>query len=166
MDHLDKQTRSWNMSRIRSRDTSPEITVRKMLHRLGYRFRLHVRSLPGTPDIVLPKYRTVIFVNGCFWHRHQGCRRCTMPSTRVEYWKKKFERNVEKDKMNLQAVKKLGWNPVVVWECEIRDMEKLESKLTMSPTVLNPSDPPAGPTAAGISTASQAASSAVLPTGD
>ena len=130
MDHLDKRKRSWNMSRIRSRDTSPEITVRKMLHRLGYRFRLHAHSLPGTPDIVLPKYRTVIFVNGCFWHRHQGCPRCTMPSSRVEYWKKKFERNVEKDKMNLQAVTRLGWNPIIVWECEIRDIGKLETKLT------------------------------------
>jgi len=100
-DRLDKEKRSWNMSRIRGKDTKPEIAVRKMLHAAGFRFRLHVKDLPGKPDIVLPKWKTVIFVHGCFWHRHEGCSRCTTPTSNNEYWVKKFEKNVERDSKTL-----------------------------------------------------------------
>ena len=96
-DHLNKARRSWNMSRIRGKDAKPEIAVRKMLHAAGFRFRLHVKALPGKPDIVLPKWKTVIFVHGCFWHRHEGCGRCTTPTNNREYWVAKFKRNVERD---------------------------------------------------------------------
>ena len=109
------------MSRIRSKDTAPEIRVRSMLHKAGYRFRLHVKDLPGKPDIVLPKYKTVIFVHGCFWHRHKGCSKATTPSTNSEYWKKKFQRNVERDKQDQAELKKLGWKVIVIWECETID---------------------------------------------
>ena len=120
-DHLTKDKRSWNMSRIRSKDTKPELLVRSLLHRRGYRFRLHRKDLPGKPDIVLPKYKTVIFVHGCFWHRHKGCKRCTTPSTNKDYWLAKFERNVKKDRQNKAQLKKLGWNVVMIWECEIKN---------------------------------------------
>ena len=119
MDHLTPTRRRWNMSRIKSKNTTPEMRVRSMLHRAGYRFRLHVEHLPGKPDIVLPKYKTVIFVHGCFWHRHEGCSRATMPSTNQEYWKKKFKSNVERDKREQAELKKAGWRVIVVWECEI-----------------------------------------------
>lgn len=119
MDHLSVEKRSWNMSRIRSKDTIPEMHVRSALHRAGYRFRLHVKDLPGKPDIVLPKHKTVIFVHGCFWHRHKGCSRATTPSTNQEYWQQKFKRNVERDKREQAELKKLGWKVIVVWECEV-----------------------------------------------
>ena len=126
MDHLDKVTRSWNMSRIRSKNTSPEIAVRRVLHRQGYRFRLHRKDLPGKPDIVLPKYKTVIFVHGCFWHRHKDCKRCTSPSTNIEYWTKKFQKNIQNDKRHEEELRQQGWTPVVIWECETKDLQKLE----------------------------------------
>jgi DNA mismatch endonuclease (patch repair protein) len=107
------------MSRIRGRDTKPELAVRSVLHRLGYRFRLHVRYLPGRPDIVLPRHRTVVLVHGCFWHRHEGCRFCYMPKTRVDFWRRKFEGNVERDRVVRRELKKIGWRVMVVWECEI-----------------------------------------------
>lgn len=119
MDIFSPQKRSWNMSRIKSKDTAPEMRVRSALHRAGYRFRLHVKDLPGKPDIVLPKYKTVIFVHGCFWHRHKGCSKATTPSTNQEFWKKKFQQNVGRDKRNQAKLKKLGWKVVVVWECNI-----------------------------------------------
>jgi DNA mismatch endonuclease (patch repair protein) len=128
-DHLTKEKRSWNMSRIRSRDTHPEITVRSLLHKLGYRFRLHKKSLPGKPDIVLPKYKTVIFVHGCFWHRHKGCKRCTTPTTNQKYWLPKFERNIVKDKENRKNLRKAGYASIIIWECEIKNMKKLSTKL-------------------------------------
>src|SRR5262245_33533447 len=125
MDRLTKERRSWNMSRIRSRDTEPELIVRSVLHRLGYRFRLHRRDLPGRPDVVLPKYRTVIFVHGCFWHRHSHCRYCYMPKSRVTFWKRKFEENVLRDRRARRRLKNQGWKVIAIWECELQDVERL-----------------------------------------
>jgi len=118
MDSLTKEHRSWNMSRIRSTDTKPEMLVRSFLHRNGFRFRLHVKDLPGHPDIVLPKYKTVIEVRGCFWHRHPGCKYATTPSSNTEFWKQKFKQNIERDKQNGKKLKLLGWKLIVVWDCE------------------------------------------------
>ena len=108
------------MSRIRGTNTKPELAVRSMLHRMGYRFRIASRTLPGKPDIVLPKYRAVIFVHGCFWHRHQGCKYAYTPKSRSDFWAQKFEGNVMRDKNNLSLLRKAGWLPIVVWECEIK----------------------------------------------
>jgi DNA mismatch endonuclease (patch repair protein) len=120
MDRLTQKHRSWNMSRVHSEDTKPEIVVRLFLHRHGFRYVLHDKRLPGKPDIVLPKYKTVIEVRGCFWHRHKDCKIATMPSTHVEFWQEKFKRNVERDNVNESELRKLGWNIIVVWECEIK----------------------------------------------
>jgi DNA mismatch endonuclease, patch repair protein len=106
------------MSRIRGKDTVPEKVVRSILHRLGFRFRLHGKKLPGRPDIVLPKYKTVIFVHGCFWHRHKGCVNCTTPTNRRDWWIAKLEGNAARDKVHRKALRKLGWDSLVVWECE------------------------------------------------
>lgn len=125
MDSLTKEKRSWNMSRIRSNDTTPELVVRSFLFRRGFRFRLHAKNLPGHPDIVLPKYRTIVEVRGCFWHRHSGCRRATTPSTNAEFWQEKFKRNVDRDDKNESTLRKLGWNVIVLWECEIFQKEFL-----------------------------------------
>jgi DNA mismatch endonuclease, patch repair protein len=129
LDTLTKEKRSWNMSRIRSKDTKPEIAVRSMLHRSGYRFRLHVKNLPGKPDIVLPKYNTVIFVNGCFWHRHQGCKYSYNPKTHVQFWRKKFKDNVVRQKAIIKKLNNLGWKVKIVWECET-SRENYISQLT------------------------------------
>lgn len=126
VDHLTKQMRSWNMSRIRSKDTSPEMLLRSLLHRMGYRFRLHCKGLPGKPDIVLPKYKTVIFVHGCFWHRHKGCKRCTTPSSNLQYWQAKFDRNMNNDKKNAAELRKKGWHVLTIWECELKNSDKLK----------------------------------------
>ena len=128
-DHLTVRERSWNMSRIRGKDTKPEIAVRSLLHHLGYRFRLHRRDLPGNPDIVLPKYKTVVFVHGCLWHRHKNCKYAYNPKSRIEFWQKKLRENVDRDKKNQKALSKKGWKIVVVWECELRDMDKLVIRL-------------------------------------
>ena len=120
MDTLSSEKRSWNMSRIRGANTKPEFAVRSMLHRMGYRFRIANRTLPGKPDIVLPKYSAVIFVHGCFWHRHQGCKYAYTPKSRSDFWGQKFEGNVMRDKNNLSLLRKAGWLPIVVWECEIK----------------------------------------------
>ena len=126
MDIISKEKRSWNMSRIRGKDTKPEIRVRSMLHRMGYRFRLHRKDLPGEPDIVLPKYKTVIFVHGCFWHRHKGCKYAYTPKSRVKFWKDKFAETVKRDKQHLKQLKENGWEVFIVWECETKDMDKLK----------------------------------------
>lgn len=120
VDLLTAERRSWNMSRIRSRDTGPELILRSMLHRAGFRFRLHDRSLPGTPDIVMKKHRAAILVHGCYWHRHEGCRNATTPSSRTDFWKDKFAATVSRDERNIEALKELGWKPVVVWECDLK----------------------------------------------
>lgn len=126
MDIKTPKQRSWNMSRIRSQDTRPEMLVRSFLYQRGFRFRLHDKSLPGSPDIVLPKYRTVIEIRGCFWHRHPGCNVATMPLSNVDFWKAKFERNVARDKKNEVAISSLGWNLIVVWGCQVRDKSVLD----------------------------------------
>ena len=121
MDRITPEKRSWNMSRIKSKDTTPELIVRSFLFRHGFRFRLHVKNLPGHPDIVLPKYRTVVEVRGCFWHRHPGCKKMTMPSTNVEFWQQKFTANVARDQRVEAELRQLGWRVVVIWDCEVKN---------------------------------------------
>lgn len=125
------------MSRIRGKDTEIEIKVRQWLFHEGFRFRKNVRKLPGTPDIVLPKYKTVIFVHGCFWHRHPGCKNATTPKTRTDFWNKKFARNVANDRKNKEKLQALGWNVVVVWECELDNKHFLETMERMKAELLN-----------------------------
>jgi DNA mismatch endonuclease (patch repair protein) len=119
-DKLSKEKRSWNMSRIRSKDTKPEIKVRSILHRSSFRFRLHVKELPGKPDIVMPKFPKVIFVNGCFWHRHFNCVEASIPKTNSNYWETKICRNIVRDKKQATLLMGLGWDVVVIWECELK----------------------------------------------
>lgn len=119
MDNHDKETRSYNMSMIRSKNTRPEELVRKYLFSKGFRYRKNVRRLPGPPDIVLPKYRTIIFVNGCFWHKHD-CPRFVWPSSNEEYWRPKIMGNVERDRKHYEELQSLGWNVLIVWECELK----------------------------------------------
>lgn len=135
MDHLSKEKRSWNMSRIHSKDTKPEIKVRKYLHNLGYRFRLNGKIskkfyskgvLPGKPDLVMKKLNTVVFVNGCFWHRHENCRRSSKPKSNKVYWQNKIQKNVERDEKNYQILKDMGWNVIILWECKINTSEMAE----------------------------------------
>jgi DNA mismatch endonuclease (patch repair protein) len=121
VDIVDKETRSRMMSGIRGKNTLPEITVRKYLHSKGLRYRLHVKTLPGKPDLVLPKYRLALFIHGCFWHRHKGCRYATTPASNPEFWQKKFEANVQRDKEVTRQLKHAGWRVLVIWECEIND---------------------------------------------
>lgn len=128
-DRLTKSHRSWNMSRIRDRDTKPEKIVRSLLHRMGYRFRLHRRDLPGSPDIVLPRYHLVVFVHGCFWHRHEGCKYAYVPKSRPEFWKTKFEQNVERDRRVRRELEAEGWRVETVWECETNMPDHLSARL-------------------------------------
>lgn len=130
MDRLSKERRGWNMSRIRGKDTSPEKTVRSFIHRLGYRFRLHRRDLPGQPDIVLPRLRAVIFVHGCYWHRHKDCKYAYTPKTRIEFWQRKFDDNVERDKQVLKSLRKRGWRILLAWECQISNKKTLAGRVT------------------------------------
>ena len=118
-DNHTKESRSRNMSHIRSKDTKPEEIVRKYLFSQGFRYRKNVKLLPGCPDIVLPKYRTVVFVNGCFWHKHD-CPRFVWPSSNTDYWTTKITRNVERDQENYQTLNRMGWNTIVVWECQLK----------------------------------------------
>jgi len=117
----DKATRSFNMSRIRSKDTKPEMIVRRFLFRKGYRFRLHDKKLPGTPDLVLRKYKTVIFINGCFWHGHEACKYYVVPKTRTEWWLKKINRNKQLDSENIKKLTASGWKVITIFECELKD---------------------------------------------
>jgi len=128
-DTLTPERRSWNMSRIRGSDTGPEKIVRSALHRMGLRFRLHRKDLPGRPDIVLPGLHTVVFVHGCYWHRHPGCRFAYNPKTRVEFWQAKFRQNVERDSRQQAELEAAGWRVVIVWECSTGDPEQLASEL-------------------------------------
>lgn len=120
MDNRTPESRSRNMSRIPSKNTKPEETVRKYLFSQGFRYRKNVSNLPGKPDIVLPKYNTVVFVNGCFWHAHQGCKWFVPPKSNSEFWQKKFSYNMERDERNYNLLRELGWKVIIVWECEIR----------------------------------------------
>ena len=127
--HKVSEQRSRNMSAIKSKNTKPEIRVRKVLHSMGYRFRLHSKDLPGSPDIVLPKYKTVIFVHGCFWHRHENCKYASTPKTRKEFWNKKFTENKKRDSEIQEKIKILDWRSVVIWECETKNIENLTDKI-------------------------------------
>ena len=134
-DHISPEHRSWNMSRIKGKDTSIEVQVRSWLFSRGFRFRKNDKRYPGKPDIVLPKYKTVIFINGCFWHRHEGCKYATTPKTNREYWEKKFERNDTNDRLHQQQLEDMGWQVIVLWECELLNnkientLESLERKI-------------------------------------
>ena len=128
MDKVSKEVRSYMMSRIRSSGTRPEETVRKYLFSRGLRYRKNVKTLPGKPDIVFPKYKTVVFVNGCFWHGHENCRYFRLPKSNVEYWEKKISRNIARDKATNETLAELGWNVLTVWECELKK-DKIEATL-------------------------------------
>ena len=132
-DNRSPEVRSWNMSQVKSQDTSIEIKVRSYLFRNGFRFRKNVKKLPGKPDIVLPKYRTMIFIHGCFWHRHAGCKDATTPKTRTEFWQQKFDRNVANDRLHIKQLEKMGWHVIVLWECQInKDIETtMENTITL-----------------------------------
>jgi DNA mismatch endonuclease (patch repair protein) len=119
VDFLSPSERSERMSRIRSSNTSPEVALRRALHALGLRFRLHRKDLPGRPDIVLPRYRTAIFVHGCFWHRHDGCKIASTPKSNTEFWMEKFNRNIARDTRSREMLEAQGWRVIVVWECEL-----------------------------------------------
>jgi DNA mismatch endonuclease (patch repair protein) len=118
------------MSRIKSGDTAPELAVRQALHARGFRFRLRAIDLPGKPDVVLPKFKTVIFVHGCFWHQHLNCRRASKPKTRRDYWEPKLRRNTERDASLLKEIKALGWRPIVIWECQALNPHQLSNRLS------------------------------------
>ncbi len=117
------------MAQVKSENTSPELAIRKLLHRLGFRFRLHRKDLPGKPDIVLPKHKTVIFVHGCFWHGHLGCKRASRPTSNTDFWNKKLDRNIERDRAAREELEKIGWRVMTIWECEIKDTEKMEGTM-------------------------------------
>lgn len=124
-----KKVRSYNMSRIRSTDTKPEMLVRKFLHANGFRYKLHDKTLPGKPDIVLPKYNTIIFIHGCFWHGHKGCRYFKIPRTRTQWWTDKINRNKANDEKAVKALKRDGWKVIVIWECKLKHA-KIEKALS------------------------------------
>jgi DNA mismatch endonuclease (patch repair protein) len=130
-DTISPERRSSNMSKIRSKDMAPELSVRRLLHEMGYRYRLHRKALPGKPDIIFPARRKVIFVHGCFWHQHadSSCKITRVPKSRLEYWRPKLARNQERDKANIQELRKLGWKVLILWECEIEDVPRLRSAL-------------------------------------
>ena len=128
-DKLTSSQRSHCMSRIRGKNTKPEILVRKRLHARGFRFRLHNKKLPGSPDIVLPKYGVAIMVNGCFWHGHKGCRYATKPKTNIEFWETKIARNLHRDEVTNAHLEALGWHVITVWECELRGKSQATSRL-------------------------------------
>lgn len=133
-DRLTPEQRSWNMSRIKGKDTKIEVEVRKYLFSKGYRFRKNDKRYPGKPDIILPKYHVAIFIHGCFWHRHEGCKDATTPKTKTDFWLNKFENNVKNDQIKQNKLKELGWKVVVIWECELKKdfqktMDRLEREL-------------------------------------
>lgn len=130
MDSLTPEHRSWNMSRIRGSNTKPERTIRSLLHRVGFRFQTRSgKSLPGRPDVVLRRYHVAVFVHGCFWHRHRGCRFAYNPKSRKTFWNKKFRNNQSRDKAVQLELRKLGWKQFVVWECEIRNLYRLTKRI-------------------------------------
>ncbi|MEO8947298.1 MAG: very short patch repair endonuclease [Mucilaginibacter sp.] len=131
-----KETRSYNMSRIRSKNTKPELLVRKFLFSKGFRYRLHDTKLPGKPDIIFPKYRTVIFVNGCFWHGHEGCKYYIIPKTRTDWWINKLNTNIQKDIESKQSLEKEGWTVLTIWECDLKGKNS-DTTLAFVATSLN-----------------------------
>ena len=129
------EIRSYNMSMIRGKNTKPEIIVRKFLHSKGFRFRLHKKDLPGKPDIVLPKYKTVIFIHGCFWHGHNNCKYFVVPKTRTKWWLNKINGNKETDKRNNLLLRKAGWNIIILWECQLRPKKILKTQSKLEPRI-------------------------------
>lgn len=138
MDVVDSETRSRMMSGIRGKNTKPEMTVRKFLHAHGFRYRLHRRDLPGKPDLVIPKLKVCLFVHGCFWHRHLGCRYATTPKTRIEFWDEKFLKNVARDLANIQALETAGWRVLIIWECQLKTDKLALDKLLLKLDELKP----------------------------
>ena len=128
-DSFSKDVRSRMMSKIRSKDTKPEKIVRSLMHSLGLRFRLHDSKLPGSPDLVMKKFRTVVYVHGCFWHSHPGCKYATRPKSNLDYWDGKLKNNVERDKLNQKEITAMGWRSIILWECETKYLEMLQRKL-------------------------------------
>lgn len=128
-DTVSRSKRKEMMSKVKRKNTKPEVAVRKLLHRSGYRFRLHSKKLPGTPDTVLPKYKSVIFVHGCFWHQHEECRKARRPTSNVEFWNEKLDKNIERDKCKETELKDLGWKVLTIWDCEIKDENSLIKKI-------------------------------------
>ena len=143
-DIVDKATRSRMMSGIQGKNTKPELLLRRALHHAGFRFRLHQKQLPGTPDLVLPRYRTVIFVHGCYWHRHPRCRLAYNPKTRTEFWQQKFADNVARDRRDTDALLQAGWRVVIIWECGLRAVAKGEKSLDWLLTELRGAIPKTG----------------------
>jgi DNA mismatch endonuclease (patch repair protein) len=137
----DTKTRSYNMSRIKGKDTKPEMIVRKFLFSKGFRYRLHDKRLPGKPDLVLPKYKTVIFINGCFWHGHDGCKHFSVPKTNTEWWLNKIIGNISKDIQNIESLTREGWSVLVIWECELmpgkREITLNKLMLDIKTSILN-----------------------------
>lgn len=129
MDSVSKERRSEIMGLVKARNTRPELFVRRLIHRLGYRFRLHRADLPGRPDIVLPKHRIVVFVHGCFWHRHPGCPNTRTPKSRVEFWEAKFLGNIQRDELARRELVEAGWRVLVIWECELANVEGLTQRI-------------------------------------
>jgi DNA mismatch endonuclease (patch repair protein) len=127
VDRLSKDERSRNMGAVRGRNTGPEMLVRQAAHHFGLRFRLHSCALPGRPDLVFPKWRTVIFVNGCFWHQHRGCKRAKRPKSNVQFWREKLRRNVARDRENSSLLKRMGWSVFVIWQCEVPDQDRAKA---------------------------------------
>ena len=128
-DTVTKEKRSEIMSRVRGKDTAPEMIVRKLVHSLGYRYRLHGQKLPGKPDLVFGPRKKVIFVHGCFWHGHEGCRKARLPKSRLEYWGPKIEENKQRDRKNLEELRTSGWSCLVLWQCELKDRKQLEERI-------------------------------------
>ncbi len=137
MDVHDKKTRSYNMSQIKGKNTKPEELVRKYLFSQGFRYRKNDKRLPGSPDIVLPKYKTVIFVNGCFWHGHKGCKHFVWPKSNEEFWKNKIETNIARDKNKTKTLEELGWNVLTVWECELKNKNKKDTLQNMKKHIMD-----------------------------
>ena len=129
-DKLSTERRSANMRAVQGRDTKPELRVRQLAHALGYRFRLQRKDLPGKPDLTFSRLKKVVFVHGCFWHRHPGCKRASTPTSNVEFWRAKLARNVARDAQQLAALKSAGWQALVVWECQLRDEKRLRARLS------------------------------------
>jgi len=126
-DKFDKETRSRIMAKVAGKNTEPETAVRKLIWQMGFRYRLHDKNLPGKPDIVFSKKKKIIFVHGCFWHNHIGCKMATMPQSNADYWQAKIQRNVNRDKTNIAKLESMGWQVLIVWECELKDIETLKS---------------------------------------
>jgi DNA mismatch endonuclease, patch repair protein len=129
VDRLSPERRSALMARVRAKDTTPELKLRRLLHSLGYRFRLHRTDLAGKPDLVFPRRRKIVFIHGCWWHRHPGCPKAGNPKSNIEYWAEKFRRNVERDKWALKKLASEGWKVLVVWQCELKNLDQIQEKV-------------------------------------